>query len=565
VLMTDPEATDTERGDEVTLKGVTICLGIGIGSARVPNPKIDAVKEIIEPDRVSAEQERYTHAVETVREQLQAHVEEAHEAPFIQAGLILKAHEAMLADDQFHDSLRKRIATDYKNAEWAVEQEAQTLIRQLEGTKNPYFQARAEDVLDLANTILRVLSDTRMPQQPASAKMRQPQVMISRHLFPCDAMFAHRSGAAGFATESHALTAHAAILLKGFGIPAVGGVFGLLEAVQEGGQAIVDAVNGLVILRPRQATLQKYLAMKSEPEVPSKAPLVQCTTKDRIPVHLMANIENPHQIGLALQNGMEGIGLFRTEFLALASERLPTEEEQYEIYRRVISAWSGRPVVIRTFDIGGDKRRPDLHRCTGENPAMGVRGIRRHLLRRPEELRTQVRAILRASAGEQVGILLPMITTIKDLKQAKEHIDIAKRVLRAEGRAFSEGVRIGAMVEVPAAAVVVRDILAEVDFISIGTNDLLQYFMAADRDNEDVLQYGQANNEAFVWLLRFILEEAAHVGREKDVMICGEIASHLDLVPLLLQLGYRSLSISPVAAGPVRDTIANVDLGETGE
>ena len=254
--------------DEVILEGVTICPGIGISSAHVLNREIDVAKEVIEPDHVPGEQECYTRAVDVAREQLQAHVEEAHEGFFSQAGIILKAHEAMLADEQFHDNVRKRIATEHKNAQWALEDEGQKLIRRFEATRDPYFQARAEDVLDMVNSILRVLSRTQVSLQPAPARLRESQVLISGHLYPSNAMLAQRYGAVGFATESKALSAHAAILLKGFGIPAVGGVSGLLGTVQEDNQVIIDAMNGLVILRPRQATLEKYVALKEKLEAP---------------------------------------------------------------------------------------------------------------------------------------------------------------------------------------------------------------------------------------------------------------------------------------------------------
>jgi len=563
-VTTDPEATDVKRGDEVTLEGVTICPGIGISSAHVLNPEIEVAKEVIEPDRVPAEQQRYTRAVEVVHEQLRAHVEEAHEELFPEAGFILKAHEAMLADEQFHDNVRNRIATDHRNAEWAVEDEGKELIKRFEATRDSYFRARAEDTLDMVTNILLVLSRAQASPQPPPPRLRESQVLICGHLYPSNAMVAQRSGAVGFATESQALSAHAAILLKGFGIPTVGGVSGLKEAVREGDEVIIDAINGLVILRPRQATREKYVALKKKLEAPGKVPPpAPCSTRDGIRVRLMANIKNPHQIQLVFQNGLEGIGLFRTEFFLLTSERFPTEEEQYEIYRRVISASSGRRVVIRTFDIGADKQSPSLYRCIGENPALGVRGIRRHLLLYPEEFRTQIRAILRAGPDEKIGILLPMITTVDDLRQARRQVEIAKEELNADGSSFSEDFQLGAMIEVPAAAIATREILAEVDFLSVGTNDLLQYFMAADRDNESVLQYSHADNDAFVWLLRHIIEQAGDLGREKDVTICGEMASRPHLIPLLLQLGYRSLSISPVAAGRVRDAIASVDLGQS--
>jgi len=466
------EAAESEKG-EVRLTGTTICPGVGIGRAYMLDRDVVPTRDITTPDHVPNEQERYSGAIKTAYDQLREHVQEAHQTRFNQAAMILGMHQAMLADDSFHGRVRERIASDHKNAEWALEEEAAQLVRQLEQTRDPYFRARAEDVRDLVNTILSILSGGSTAQQVTASGLEESQVLISAHLYPSDAMLAERSSAAGFASESRALNAHAAILLKALAVPTVAAVSGLAQAARQGDQVVVDAMNESVILRPEPATLQKYLAVKSQPEVSAAAPRVACTTKDGIRVRLMANIENPHQVGF-----------------------------------------------------------------------------------------TQLRAILRASPGEQVGILLPMITTTEDVMRAKRHLEIAKEELRAQGQVFSNRLELGAMVEVPAAAVAVQGILAEVDFISVGTNDLLQYFMAADRDNEEVLQYGQADDPVFIWLLKFIIEQVMRVGREEDVTICGEMASSSNLMPLLLELGYRSFSISPVAAPSVRKAIEDVDLGE---
>lgn len=274
----------------------------------------------------------------------------------------------------------------------------------------------------------------------------------------------------------------------------------------------------------------------------------------------MANIDNPDQIQLMLRNRLEGVGLFRTEFFLLDAEEFPTEEEQYDIYHRVFIAAAGRQVMIRTFDIGGDKQIADLSYCTGQNPALGVRGVRRHLLMNPEELRIQLRAILRAADGFPGGILLPMITTVDDIREVKYLLEGVKEGLRSKRQPFSREIQLGAMIEVPAAAISVAEIFQEVDFVNVGTNDLLQYFVAADRNNDAVLRYENFENKAFIWLLEFILVQAAELGQLKNVTICGEIASYPQLAPRLLDLGFRSLSITPTAAGPVRDAIANTDL-----
>ena len=565
-MQTDTKAADTRVRDEVTLKGTTICPGIGTGCAHALDREIRAVRNAIEIGQVPAEQERYTRAVQAVIDRLREHIDEVHDGFLPDALLILRAHEAMLADDQFHEGVHRRISTDHKNAEWALTEEAEQLIRQFEATRDAYLQARSEDVRDLVDHVLAVLSQPREAWHTTAPKLTGSQVLISSRLYPSAAMVAQRYAAAGFATESRALSAHAAILLKGFGIPAVGEVSGLTGAVDDGDQVVVDGMDGLVILRPQLATLRRYAAIKHEMEgAVDVGPPVECRTADGIQVRLLANIENPHQVRLAFQKGLEGIGLFRTEFFVLMSGCCPPEEQQLHIYREVVSAAAGRFVAIRTFDIGADKQSPALHHAPGQNPALGVRGIRRHLLRDPMELRSQIRAILRAAVGGEVGMLLPMVTTVDDVREAKGHLEDAKKELRSEGAAFSDAVKLGAMIEVPAAAIAVRDILEEVDFLSIGTNDLLQYFMAADRDNDDVVQYNDAESSAFLWLLKHIIVEAAAVGREGDVTICGEIASRSDLVRGLIRLGYRSLSISPATAPAVRAAVAETDCTESSQ
>ena len=556
-MQTGTQTADVRVRDEVTLKGTTICPGIGIGTAHAPGREVAVARRAIGAENVAREHARYARAVQNVADRLREHVRDVHGAPLHDAELILKAHEIILADEELHRRVRERISAGLANAEWAVVEEAKQIIGQFEATRDAYFCSRSEDVRDLVSNILAALSKPAGAHSTAALGLDGAEVLISAHLFPSHAMLAQRYGAAGFATESKALSAHAAILLKGFEVPAVGDVSGLTGAVEDGDHVVVDGMNGLVILRPQLATLKRYAAIKHELEgAVEPGPPVECRTADHVRVRLMANIENSHQVRLALQKGLEGVGLFRTEFLVLMSDRCPDEDEQYDVYRRVIAAAADRPVVVRTFDIGADKQSPSLHRGPGQNPALGVRGIRRHLLRDPMELRSQMRAILRAAVGGEVGILLPMVTTVDDVKEAKEHLERAKKELRSRGAPFSDGVKLGAMIEIPAAAIAVKDILGEADFVSIGTNDLLQYFVAADRDNEDVVQYNDAASSAFQWLLEHIIAQAAALGREDDVTVCGEIASRPDLVRRLICLGYRSLSISPVTAETVRAAVA---------
>ena len=558
-----PKRSRFETGNETKLKGITICPGIGIGQARVLDREFIILRNEILASQVQSEQKSYSEAVKTVSDHLHEHIEEAHAGSSLSSSLILKNHEAMLTDEQFHKSVLSRISAEYKNAAWALKVEGEKIIAGLEASRSPYLMSRAEDIRDLVASIVDALSPTPEAYKKVLRQNGEPEVLISDNLFPSSVMEARRFHSVAFATESAALSSHAAILLKGFGIPAIGGLRGLRESAVNGDTVIVDAVNGVVIIRPKPETVQKYIILKQELEVPEElppSPPISARTKDGINVRLMANINNPDQIHLVLRNRLEGVGLFRTEFFVLETESFPTEQEQFDIYHRVFTAAGGRMVVIRTFDIGGDKKIADLHYCTGQNPALGVRGVRRHLLRRPDELQTQLCAILRAAVGFPVGILFPMITTVDDMREVKRLFENVKKKLRRENKPFSEEIQIGAMIEIPAAAISVGDILAEVDFVNVGTNDLLQYFVAADRDNDAVLMYENFENKAFLWLLGFIIERAAELGKEKNVTICGEGASYPELVFLLLSLGFRSLSITPTSAQSIRNAIANTDL-----
>jgi len=552
-----------KKENEFRLKGQTICPGIGFGNAQILDREIDVAKITIIPGQVKKEQKRYSQAVKVVSDHLDEHVKEAHDGSWLSASQLLKVHKAMLEDENIHKSIERRISSELKNVEWAIIEEAESIISKLEATRNPYFQARAEDIRDLASNILEALTLSRNAYKKSLRCPKEPNVVLSGHLYPSAVMQAQHYCASGFATESGLLSSHAAILLKGFGIPAVGAVKGLRKTAKDGDRVIVDAIRGVVILQPKPATLRKYKVLKKRLEVPiaiPPPPPIRTLTSDGTTIHLMANLENSHQAEMMLRSRLEGIGLFRTEFLALSTATIPDEEEQFTIYSNVINTAAGRRVVFRTFDIGADKQNPNIYRSKGQNPALGVRGIRRHLLCCPQELRTQLRAVLRAACDASVGILLPMITTVDEIEQVKKYLKIVKEELSIEGKPFSPNATLGAMIEVPAAAIAVADLLEEVDFISVGTNDLLQYFMAADRDNEDVLKYGDYNNEAFLYLLRFIIERATEIGREVDVSVCGEMASHPSLLPILLRFGFKTFSISPSSARSVRKVVAETNL-----
>lgn len=550
-MMTPKSNTRYQRDthDEVVLQGASICPGIGFGQAYLVDPVLPIMSTKLTPQQVRAEKERYTAAVNATKHLLHEHITIVHgdETPDTKA--ILHVHEAILNDDSFHDLVRKRIAADKNNAEWSLWQEGNDLISRFSAMRDPYFAARSEDIRDMAYNLLGVLSGGK---SKASQLTEKERVFASYYLHSSDAMLAQRRGSVGFASESHTLVSHAAILLKGFGIPSVAGIKGLTDYVKDGDSLIVDGTNGIVIIRPNKATQAKYRSCEKDSECLGTMNSPTCIASDGTRIVLKANIESPEQVKLMIANKLEGIGLFRTEFLISATGSMPTEEEQFKIYTQVIEQAAGAPVVIRTFDIGGDKSMGLSDKCGGRNPALGLRGIRRHLAESPEELQAQLRAILRAAGSADVGILIPMVTTIEDIVAMKQHLDSVKEEMHKTGIAWPPNIKIGAMIETPAAAALTKAILSEVDFVSLGSNDLLQYFMAADRDNERVIQYLDAANPAFLWLLKHIITEAKKIGREMDITVCGEVATDVRILPHLLCMGYRAFSIPPVSASIIK-------------
>lgn len=547
----------------IQIKGKPIGPGIGIGIALVLESDIQVPQFSIPPHEIEAEKKRYEKAIELFSNELHSQVQAVRGGYIFDAHQLLKIHELLLNDGEYHKKVYERIEKERTNAEWALHEESVHVINSLERTRDALFIARAEDVRDLTDNILfALLKPLELPGR-LRRKADQTQILFSKRLYLSEIMMAGDQHVAGFVTESSAFSSHAAILLKSFGIPSLGGVKNVTGLVRNGNLVIVDSLEGTVMLRPDPHTVSKYqdVTRKIEKKIGKRryVPL-QTSTRDGVNVHVMANVNNVKQVDLVLENRMEGVGLFRTEFLVLADNRIPSENEQHSVYRKVLETLRGRPVVMRTFDIGGDKLLTDWSTRGTRNPALGIRGIRRQLLLYPQELMVQMRAILRAAVDSNVGILLPMVTMAEELKEVKERIAEARHQLRTEGLPFSSNVNLGAMIEIPAAAFAIEEILKEVDFLSIGTNDLIQYFTAADRDNEAVLHYGDMKNKPVRDLLNIIIKQATEIGRQQDVTVCGEIASEPANIELLLRMGYRSLSIPPVAAPSIRQAIRDTDL-----
>jgi len=557
-VMNRTQSIEKKKEGEVHLAGKIISPGIAMGKACMEESQHEIARYRIQLNEIEAELGRLAQAKNRLQENLKQHIRLAHDASDEDLEHICKVHEMMLQDESFFSRIKMDIQKENKNTEWAIMDQADSVIARFESAADPYLQARSEDIRDLAESLLLAL-DQEDVEGKSTTDLQSPAVLISNNLYVTSAVRARKLDAIGYATESPAVLSHGAILLKGMGIPVLGDVENIESIVQRGDEIILDALAGKVIIRPSPSTRQRYYNLKKQYESTytqiDRRPFLT-KTRNGIPVHLYANIEHPNQVSLVLRNRLEGVGLFRTEFLVLGKKLVPDEEEQYNIYKSIYDQLDDHSVIVRTLDIGADKQTTHLHRCTGRNPAMGIRGIRRHILREQEEIEVQLRAVLRASKDREAQILFPLITNLADVRKAKHFVLEARKQLADSKIPHAKRIKIGAMVEVPSAVFIVDDILREVDFISIGTNDLMQYFSAADRDNRDVLFYQDACDPSFQRLLKYLAKQVGQSNRLQDVTICGEIASSPEMIPLLLEMGYCSFSISPIAADSIRQTIA---------
>jgi phosphotransferase system enzyme I (PtsI) len=541
------------------LTGKIISPGVALGYAHFEESLPLVTFSRIEPESVPHELSRLATAVELVRQHLEEHIREFHDPSDEDFQQVFSLHMLMLEDQKFFSSIARRIEKDLFSAEYAVEVEFGAAADRLRASKDLYMQARAEDLRDICQIVKKALLLKKAAFSPLDTGREAP-IFIAVHLQPSTVIRAKKTGAVAFITASEAFSSHGAILLRSSCIPALGRVAITEAPFNEGTQLLVDAIRGEIHVQPSeevQSTAFAVAAQMKQPDVSQSLPPLNVRTADGIEVALWANIDHPSQTALCFHHRLRGIGLFRTEFLVLENGRIPDEEEQYHTYRHVVELLNGRPLVLRTFDIGADKVTTALHKCTGPNPALGIRGLRRHLLRFQEELRTQLKAILRAAVNAEVAILLPMVTHAEDVRAARVQLDKVNADLEREGIPFKRNVRVGAMIEVPSAAIEIAELLQTVDFVSIGTNDLLQYLTASDRDNPDVIPYQRLEGSGLIFLLKHIVEQARRIGRDQDVFVCGEIASDPEIAKLLVQIGIMSLSISPSCAPAVRRAIEN--------
>ncbi|MFN2547883.1 MAG: phosphoenolpyruvate--protein phosphotransferase [Myxococcales bacterium] len=543
-----------------TLHGVAASSGIAIGRARVLVPPVDVVDRRIARDAVPAEVARLREAVAATDAQLSVlsarldgeHLHEGH--------LILEAHRMMLRDDEVVEGARRLIEGDGLAAECAVRRVIDAICARFASIEDAYLRERGADVEAIGERLLRTLLG--LPELSSGASA-DGTIGVGHTLSPIDALHLPRSGLAGFAAEHGGKTSHAAIILQALGIPFVVGVRGLLSAVQPGDTLVVDGSRGEVIVRPDAATLAiceerrsreraRALALKSRVMGPT-------VTRDGVRIELAANIEAPSEVADALELGAESVGLFRTELLYLDRPELPGEEEQFQDAVAVLVALGGRPATFRTLDVGGEKLPLAITVAGGANPSLGVRAIR-FSRRRPDVFRTQMRALYRASAAGPLRIMFPLVSGITELHEARRACAAIADELAGEGMAFTGKVPIGVMIETPSAALTTDHLAGQASFFSIGTNDLIQYTFAADRENEEVEYLYHPLHPALLRLLKSAIDGARSSNR--PIAVCGDMAGDPAFTWVLVGLGVRSLSMSPRFIPAVRSIIADSTLAE---
>ena len=474
---------------------------------------------------------------------------------------VFDAHLMVLSDPELIGQVKDSITSNKVNAESALKEVTDMFISIFAGMEdNPYMQERAADIRDVSKRVLAHLLGVKIP---SPATIKDEVIIVAADLTPSDTAQLNRQYVKAFVTDIGGRTSHSAIMARSLEIPAIVGTKEVTSIAKDGDIIIVDGLAGDVFLNPSEEVIAEYRA-KAEAFAAQQAEWEKLKdsktyTKDGHQVELAANIGTPKDLEGVVNNGAEGVGLYRTEFLYMDSHEMPTEEDQFEAYKAVLEGMNGKPVVVRTMDIGGDKELPYLPLPHEMNPFLGYRAIRISL-NEPEMFRTQLRALLRASVYGKLRIMFPMIATLNDFRGAKALLEEEKAKLIAEGVAVSDDIQVGIMIEIPAAAVLAHQFAKEVDFFSIGTNDLIQYTMAADRMNERVSYLYQPYNPSILTLIKHVIDSAHKEG--KWAGMCGEMAGDQTAVPLLVGLGLDEFSMSASSVLKTRSLISKLTLSE---
>ena len=548
--------------EEIRFHGAGVSPGIAQGAIHVVRDDLDDVARYrIEPAQIANEIGRFETALIQTRTQILEMQQKIAESIGAKDAGIFDAHLLVVEDRTLIDEVLRKLEADLCNVEWVFQEVATNYAETLSKIDDPYLRERALDIEDVTRRVIRNLQG-KAPK--AFLALTEPHILVAHNLTPSDTATMNRERVLGIATDLGSRTSHTAIMARSLNIPAIVGLHNATEKLETGQHVLLNGTDGLLVVDPTPETLARYGELESKRvQITQKlAELRQTksTTRDGRHIVLSANIELPGDVDAVAANGAEGIGLYRTEFLYLNRTTLPTEDEQYETYRKVAERVSPDPLIIRTFDLGGDKLAPGAADVGDElNPFLGWRAIR-FCLENIDIFKTQLRAILRASAVGNVKIMFPMISGVGELRRALSVLAECKEELRRTGSTFSDTTEVGAMIEIPSAALSADILAREVDFFSIGTNDLIQYAIAVDRMNERIAHLYEPTHPAVLRLLKMIADAA----RANDIWVgvCGEMAGDIALIPLLLGLGMDELSAGATLVPRVKRAVQSLTIPE---
>jgi len=548
--------------EEIRFHGAGVSPGIAQGAIHVVRDDLDDVARYrIEPAQIANEIGRFEAALIQTRTQILEMQQKIAESIGAKDAGIFDAHLLVVEDRTLIDEVLRKLEADLCNVEWVFQEVANNYAETLSKIDDPYLRERALDIEDVTRRVIRNLQG-KAPK--AFLALTEPHILVAHNLTPSDAATMNRERVLGIATDLGSRTSHTAIMARSLNNPAIVGLHNATEKLETGQHVLLDGTDGLLVVDPTPETLARYGELESKRvQITQKLAELRetkSTTRDGRHIVLSANIELPGDVDAVAANGAEGIGLYRTEFLYLNRTTLPTEDEQYETYRKVAERVSPDPLIIRTFDLGGDKLAPGAADVGDElNPFLGWRAIR-FCLENIDIFKTQLRAILRASAVGNVKIMFPMISGVGELRRALSILAECKEELRRTGSTFSDTTEVGAMIEIPSAALSADILAREVDFFSIGTNDLIQYAIAVDRVNERIAHLYEPTHPAVLRLLKMIADAA----RANDIWVgvCGEMAGDIALIPLLLGLGMDELSAGATLVPRVKRAVQSLTIPE---
>ncbi|MNK30536.1 Phosphoenolpyruvate-protein phosphotransferase [compost metagenome] len=546
----------------IKIEGIAASAGVAIARAfKLEHPDYTINKQSVQS--TEAEITRFDSALAKSQQELEAIKERTRVELGEKKAEIFESHLLILNDPELIDPVRTMISDEQVNAEFALNETASQFISMFENMKSAYLQERAADMRDVTKRVLTHLLGLTYVNP---AEISEEVIVIAEDLTPSDTAQLNRKYVLGFTTNIGGRTSHSAIMARSLEIPAVVGTKEVVEKVSNGDLVIVDGLDGQVIINPTDEIVSEFRAKQLKYQEQraewNKLRDQKSVSKDGVHVELAANIGTPNDVAGVIDNGGEAVGLYRTEFLYMGRDKLPSEDVQFNAYKTVLEKMEGKPVVVRTLDIGGDKELPYLDLPKEMNPFLGFRAVRL-CLDRTDIFRTQLRALLRASVYGNLRIMFPMIATLGEFREAKALLLEEKQNLIAEGIEVSENIQLGIMVEIPSTAVMADQFAKEVDFFSIGTNDLIQYTMAADRMNERVSYLYQPYNPAILRLVKMVIDAAHKEGRWAGM--CGEMAGDTTAIPLLLGLGLDEFSMSATSILPARSLISKLSKAEMQE